>query len=495
MINAEVTARAGASDATGAVRGLAGKQSGDGDKSGFSDALSSAGNSARKNDDTVAEGDTDSAPAAAEAVEDTPPTKARGTLDLTARVLFGKAEDGGRSTLSVSDAMGGHAKATTNATPDPDAATPRKNAKPGADGATAIDTTGSDQPNKADKAHKTDRDKVDRTETDLDGSAGADARDAIAAGKETGLKDMLSLLAGGAPVDTSANAAPKPSVQMRERDETRGEKTVGAAAPGRGAQASAAAKASDALDMPEGSDRALVDERTFRLSSGRGGQGLDMTVGTDEQGKVAFETRVGGNGAAENVVVLDSRRFLGFGQSANGAALTAAMADDKTWAAAMTSGTSLGDPLASSTNNVVNTLKLQLNPHDLGSVTATLRLTGETLNVHLTVENHAAYRQLTDDSSGMIESLRSQGFAVDQVTISVASTSQSDTSGQQQGQQSGQSAQQQAAAHDGRQGAGAGREQNQGQPGSMTGESARGTNDPVSDTVAAGNARPDQLYL
>src|SRR3546814_13168401 len=61
---------------------------------------------------------------------------------------------------------------------------------------------------------------------------------------------------------------------------------------------------------------------------------------------------------------------------------------------------------------------LQMNPHALGSVTATLRLVGEALHVHLTVETRAAFRQLSDDSSGMLDALRAQGFSVDQVSRS-----------------------------------------------------------------------------
>lgn len=482
MINAEVTARTGASDAAGAVRGFAGKQGNDGEKSGFSDALSSAGNGSRKHDDSASKSETDVSEAAAETVEDAPSSKGRTTLDLTARVLFDKADETGRTAASVKDVLG-DAKAAAKPVAADDAAELLVDTKPKTDAPVTASKT-----SKSDKANKTaDADaKADKTV--------ANADDAASAPKEIGVSEVLSLLAGGAAVETVANATPKQTGQVRERGEARGDKVVGSATEGRAAQSSAAAKASDALDMPADSDAALVDERTFRLSSGRG-QSLDMKIGTDEQGNVSFETKAAGNGTAENVVVLDSRRFLGFGQSTNGAALTAAMSDDKTWAAAMTSGASLGDPLASSTGNVVNTLKLQLNPHDLGSVTATLRLSGETLNVHLTVENHAAYRQLSDDSSGMIEALRSQGFSVDQVTISVASTTQSDTSSQQQ-QQSGQSAaQQQAAANEGRQGNSAGRQQGQANTETMTGESARGTNEPVSDTVAAGNTRPDQLYL
>jgi chemotaxis protein MotD len=488
MINAEVTARTGAADAPGAVKSFAGKQGNDGEKSGFSDALSNVGGGSRKRDDAEAKGEATSEEAVADTGDEVVSAKGRSTLDLTARALFDRSADTGRASASVKDVIG-----DKQAVGDKQVAGGKKAAATDADDVSSVVVKDKGTKGETGTISKSSKANVaDGTDVKADSKVDG-AEEAASAGKETGLSEVLSLLAGGANVEAAANTAPRQSGQAR--GETRGDKSVGSATEGRGAQASAAAKASDALDASADSDAALVDERTFRLSSGRGtGQSIDMKIGTDEQGKVGVEVKSAGNGTAENVVVLDSRRFLGFGQSANGSALTAAMSDDKTWAAAMTAGASLGDPLASSTGNVVNTLKLQLNPHDLGSVTATLRLTGETLNVHLTVENHAAYRQLSDDSSGMIEALRSQGFSVDQVTISVASTTQSDTSGQQQ-QQSGQSAQQQAAANEGRQGNGAGRQQNQSNADTMAGESARGTNEPVSDTVAAGNARPDQLYL
>jgi chemotaxis protein MotD len=150
----------------------------------------------------------------------------------------------------------------------------------------------------------------------------------------------------------------------------------------------------------------------------------------------------------------------------------------------------------SSTGSVVNTLKLQMNPHDLGSVTAMLRLHGEELNVHLTVETRAAYRQLSEDSGSIVDALRSQGFAVDQVTISIAPTADSDTSSNAN-QQSGQSGGQ-AASSDERQGNAAGRGQGQSAAGREGNEATGNANDAALDNEAnsaAGGARSGQLYL
>ncbi|MGO8183073.1 flagellar hook-length control protein FliK, partial [Rhizobium leguminosarum] len=57
---------------------------------------------------------------------------------------------------------------------------------------------------------------------------------------------------------------------------------------------------------------------------------------------------------------------------------------------------------------------------DLGLVTATMRLSGDALNIDLKVDTGAAYRQMKEDHGKILEALRSQGYAVENVTISMA---------------------------------------------------------------------------
>lgn len=252
-----------------------------------------------------------------------------------------------------------------------------------------------------------------------------------------------------------------------------------------------ASMASETLVMPE--DATVDTDRTFRISSQRGKASMDMTIGASADGKMHFDVKQSGNSGAEGVTVLDARRFLGFNQSQNGAALTAAMSGDSEWAAAMHPDSALSNAATqSSTGNVVNTLKLQMTPHSLGTVTATLKLVGDQLSVHLTVENRAAHNQLSQDSSGILDALRSQGFSVDQVTVSIAPSSQSDSS--QQGGDAGQ-----RGAMPGQQGNGG---QGQGNPsGGQSGPSFSSgieTNDTVTDTrlaAAGSDARSDDIYL
>lgn len=85
----------------------------------------------------------------------------------------------------------------------------------------------------------------------------------------------------------------------------------------------------------------------------------------------------------------------------------------------------------------LNTLKIQLNPAELGVVTATMKLNGDNLQVQLRVENIDAYRMLSEDSSSIVKALKGQGFGIDQINVILAS---SDRGPNQQGNaQNGQS--------------------------------------------------------
>ncbi|MBZ9866092.1 flagellar hook-length control protein FliK [Mesorhizobium sp. CA15] len=72
------------------------------------------------------------------------------------------------------------------------------------------------------------------------------------------------------------------------------------------------------------------------------------------------------------------------------------------------------------TNSVAvptHVLKIELHPSELGSVVASLRLSGERLSIEMKPETHEAYRRLTADSDAVVKSMRSLGFDVDKVTI------------------------------------------------------------------------------
>ncbi|MCW8056759.1 flagellar hook-length control protein FliK [Agrobacterium tumefaciens] len=187
------------------------------------------------------------------------------------------------------------------------------------------------------------------------------------------------------------------------------------------------------------------DASAFRFSSPRSGaaRALDMST-VQREGRVEFDARESTGKAADTITVLDSRRFIGLAPSTNASALTGLIVNDPEWVSAMQPGSSLSNAAAqSSTGKVVHTLKLHMTPIELGSVTMSLRLAGDELAVHMTVESVAAYKKLQDDSKNILEGLKAQGLTVDNITISIASSDKSDQTGTQGNNQQNQQAQQQ----------------------------------------------------
>jgi chemotaxis protein MotD len=184
-------------------------------------------------------------------------------------------------------------------------------------------------------------------------------------------------------------------------------------------------------------------DQVFRFARADGkGQAVSMSVASDGDKTVAKNEASAATAKAETVTVVEARRYLGLAPTSNAAAVTNQIASNPEWARALQPG-STGDqaPLTqAATGKVLNTLKIQMHPIDLGMVTATLRLKDDELHVEIKVETGDAFRQLSDDQSAMVKALRAQGFAVDQVNIVFnASDSSGSNNTQQQAQpQTGQ---------------------------------------------------------
>lgn len=260
---------------------------------------------------------------------------------------------------------------------------------------------------------------------------------------ESAASDVLSLLkqlpadgASAAAVIALLGQKPDPKAPVDPKDKS------AMAAKSKDATVAGVSKSLSVEDAPAagveipGADTADgADARTFRLSRADGkAQSMDMHLGIDKD--AAAEPA--GKANVESIAVLDSRRYIGLAQNTNSAAVTAAISGDAEWAHAMQASSALSNAAEwTSTGKVVNTLKIQMNPIDLGLVTATMRLQGEALNVDLKVETGAAYRQLKEDHSKILEALRSQGYTIDNVTISMAPVERSEAGAQSgaQGQQ------------------------------------------------------------
>lgn len=65
----------------------------------------------------------------------------------------------------------------------------------------------------------------------------------------------------------------------------------------------------------------------------------------------------------------------------------------------------------------LHTIQIQLQPHDLGRVTARMTMEGNQLHVELRVETSQARAQLTNDADSILKSLKASGFEIDRVSI------------------------------------------------------------------------------
>jgi hypothetical protein len=129
----------------------------------------------------------------------------------------------------------------------------------------------------------------------------------------------------------------------------------------------------------------------------------------------------------DTATVLEARRYLGFTPDTNATALTNAAKADPSWSAALEAVQRADLAGLADTVKEVNTLKLQMNPENLGNMVASLRLKGEELTVELRVDSVEAYRQLSADHDDIVQALQDQGFSIDKVTVQLNATDRTDT--------------------------------------------------------------------
>ncbi|MFM2278356.1 MAG: hypothetical protein RLZZ444_587 [Pseudomonadota bacterium] len=140
----------------------------------------------------------------------------------------------------------------------------------------------------------------------------------------------------------------------------------------------------------------------------------------------------GNANTSDSIAVLEARRYLGFTTDVNANALAQAAKSDVSWSQALNAITS-DNPFDRQTVLEVNTLKLQMNPGDLGNMVASLSLKGDELTVQVQVETVEAYRQLSGDKDSILQALKDQGFSIDSVTVQLSQSAQNDADQSQDG--------------------------------------------------------------
>lgn len=148
----------------------------------------------------------------------------------------------------------------------------------------------------------------------------------------------------------------------------------------------------------------------------------------------------------DGVDVLQMRSFPAMpNQSSNSAHIAQSILKSPELSSAL--ATQSTDPIYNQSQpKTLTTLKIQLNPAELGVVNAVMKLSGDELQVQLRVSNIEAYRQLSDDSSSIVKALRGQGFGIEQVNVQL--TPGDRNSQQQANQQNGQSFQGQSNSNE-----------------------------------------------
>jgi chemotaxis protein MotD len=166
-----------------------------------------------------------------------------------------------------------------------------------------------------------------------------------------------------------------------------------------------------------------------------GGQESGARSGGERRGEPSADAGKGRNAAPESsdmkVRVIGETVVQAPGSLQNQrtiADLVATIASDGDWTSAMERATATRSEAASTPLGPVRDLRIQLNPAELGTVEARLRIVGEQLSVEIRVESGEAFRRLSSERDAIISALRGLGFAVDDVSIQ----QQQPTSGQAQ---------------------------------------------------------------
>lgn len=258
--------------------------------------------------------------------------------------------------------------------------------------------------------------------------------------------------------------------------------------------------AADTSPLPASTDGA---DQVFRFARADG-KASPISLRADADRPASKSSNEQANAKAETVTVLDARRYLGIAptlgnqlpMTANAQAVAAAITGNGDPSQALQTHAGIAGPHGA-TGKVVNTLKIQMHPIDLGLVTATLRLRDDELQIDLRVQTGDAYRQLTNDQDAMIKALRAQGFQVDQVNVIFTpqdSAAGNDNSGLPQGNQ--QQPSQNGRDSQGGLAAGNGGEGRNGGAGQRSADDGRTRQDTLRETPAAPQpGLPDELYL
>ncbi|WP_394690766.1 flagellar hook-length control protein FliK [Hoeflea sp.] len=335
----------------------------------------------------------------------------------------------------------------------------RSDAASGKEPAKETDTTGT--AGDEETGETSDKDESDEMLALLDGLSAAAKPDVQpapeAAGKqieaetldETDVTDQAEAAnkAQGPGQSGTATAAQPNSHVVASDAAARAPSTAAAAAAPVATGAGVSNRVSGADAQQDRADKKSPDAASALRAGGNGSEAGGPARSASEK-PLILEGRVGAaaerrqqeerlDGKAQNVEVLESRRFMATqAMGGNAQMLTRSLVDagqSAQQAQSSAAAQSAANPGQPQSGQMLHTLKLQLNPISLGSVTAVLKLSGEELTVDIKVQTAEAYRQLSDDNQAILKALRGQGFGVEQINIQhVSSADRGSNQNQQQ---------------------------------------------------------------
>lgn len=294
------------------------------------------------------------------------------------------------------------------------------------------------------------------------------------------------------PASPALPAAPAPAPGLHIREEMPAQPASGVVAPDREATPSpavrvaAGAPASGASAVLAASGGGTTTEAPVELAGKPAPQVAQSADAAQQRGQSAAPdgTRLvtppagdrNGEAAQPRITV------LGFNTSAapaqpgpTSAGLIAAIEAEPTWRAVAEAAASVGQRGPAHHHNV-STLRIQLNPAELGMVTARLVATGQQLEIEIKVESSDARQRLANDSEAIVKALRAVGFDVERVTIQHTPQG-SNTTAQQGGQGRDASTQEQ------------GRQQADADAGGRNGQNGAGDDKPAHRTAGGAAAQ------
>lgn len=180
-------------------------------------------------------------------------------------------------------------------------------------------------------------------------------------------------------------------------------------------------------DGPAADDKSSQNDVVRLVSANGRGRSVDIDVSSVPGDTQRDAAKTATTAKVDTATVLEARRYLGFTPEPNATALTTAIKADPTWTQALHAAQSSDLSGLGNTVSEVNTLKLQMNPENLGNMVATLRLKGEELTVELRVDSVEAYQQLSADHDDIVKGLQDQGFSIDKVTVQLNAADRTNT--------------------------------------------------------------------